>query len=419
MLYIRIFLIVLLSSHTLAQPTDQIKQALDAVVYDLARLKSIDEPSLGNVIDEHISPLIDYLAMSQLILGEHWKRSSVAQKRQFLQCFPRQFRHLQASALINWQPDKWTITQEAYNANQTKLALDITLHNSQEVRAFTLRLHKVENDWFIYDAAYQDHSLLKTFKDDYAEKINRLGLKRVLARLCTDYPQLIKDLTLAGLHWPPFIGQGLPGQGLSIELVSQVLIMAGYKVDIKIAPWKRVLEGMRDGEFDINIAIWHSKSREKHLLFSDPYFQNQIVSVSSQKVFLKPNSLNTLFATQGAMGIMDDYAYSPKISRYPNRQYFQNYSSLYRGLTSGELDFALLDYTVAQYYLQQNPNLGKSLQVSTNTLESKPLHISMLRKHPVAKKVLSDFNHYLKIYLKSDQYQALLNKYAVKTLPQK
>jgi len=155
------------------------------------------------------------------------------------------------------------------------------------------------------------------------------------------------------------------------------------------------------------------------LAFSEPYYQNQIVSVSPNPAFINVKNLENLLQKKGAMGIMDDYAYSAAISRYPNRQYFQNYSGLFRGLTSNKLDFALLDFTVAQYYLKQSAILTERLQVSTTTLETKPLHISMLKAHPVAKKVLKDFNYYLKIYLKSPEYQALLNKYSVKTLPSK
>ncbi|GAA6135286.1 hypothetical protein NBRC116188_20760 [Oceaniserpentilla sp. 4NH20-0058] len=408
---VRIFLLLLLALSSHAEPIDPIKQSITSLMTEIQTSDNQKESQLIALIDRYINPHIDHLRMSQLILGEHWKRSSMKQKKQFLDCFPRQFSHLQMLALIQWQPDTWGFQSEVYNENRTKLAYDIKLSKNNESKLITLRLNKVDQAWLIYDAAFEDLSLLKTFRDDYAEKINRLGLKRTLAKVCNEYPEKIKDLTLAGLQWPPFIGRGLPGQGLSVELVSAVLESAGYHVKTVFAPWKRVIEGMKSGEFDVNLAIWKSKKREKYLNFSQPYFTNTIVAISHSSKYLNTKNLKQTLALKGSLGIMDDYAYSHHITQYPNRQYFTSYPTLFRELINQSLDFALLDKTVGQFYIEQNDALKQGLQVSTITLESKPLHISMLKAHPASEQVLSDFNRYLKKYLKSPAYQALLIRY--------
>jgi len=115
-----------------------------------------------------------------------------------------------------------------------------------------------------------------------------------------------------------------------------------------------------------------------------------------------------------SLGLMDDYAYSAQIQQYPNRRYMTQYNALLRDLASKDLDFSLLDRSVAQFYLERSAALKNSLQVTTITLESKPLHIGMSRQHPRANEVIRDFNRYLKMYLKSHDYQALLDRYKLK-----
>lgn len=392
-------------------PSVSVQTSVESFVNDINQPTQNTAHHISKIIDRHISPHLDYLGISQLVLGDHWKRSSVQQKKRFLACFPRQLHQRQIDLITAWKPTTWQLSQETFNQNQTKLALGIRLLKENQSRLITLRLHKVNQEWLIYDTAYENLSLLKTFKDDYSEKIARMGLKRTLAKLCQDYPELIKDLTLAGLNWPPFVARGLPGQGMSVELVTSVLELAGYQVKLVIAPWKRVMEGIRLGDYDINLAIWKSKQRSQHLAFSQAYFRNEIVVISPHLRFLTASNLSALFSFKGTLGLMDDYAYGSTISRYPNRKYFTQYPPLFRALESHSLDFALLDKTVAKYYLTQHVESGVNLQVSTYTLETKPLHIAMLKAHPVAKEVLADFNLYLKKYLKSPAYRALLSRY--------
>ena len=82
-------------------------------------------------------------------------------------------------------------------------------------------------------------------------------------------------------------------------------------------------------------------------------------------------------------------------------------------IAAKDLDFSLLDQNVARYYLEQTPALKNSLQVTTTSLEVKPLHISMIKQHPAVQEVIKDFNRYLKIYLKSNDYRTLLKRYSI------
>ena len=406
-------ILLLLSLSAQSNPDIQISRALDRMFSDIQQISDQSLYDYQNLIATHISPQIDVLSMSQLILGRHWKRASIEQKQRFLECFKRQFRATQAQALFDWQPTSWKVINQEFNDNQTKAAVVISLMQPQETRQFTIRLHLINGQWLIYDAAYLGISLLKNFKDNYAVKINNQGLNKTLAQICQQYPVVIKQLTIAGTQWPPFIARSLPGQGLSVEIVSAVLTRAGYQVNMVFAPWKRVMKGMKQGEFDLSVAAWKSTKREQYLDFSDAYFYNELIGVKHKESKFELNDLDKALNQSLSIGLMDDYAYSSKIQQYPNRRYFKQYHALFRMIAAKDLDFSLLDQYVAKHYLEQTSALKNSLQVTTTSLEVKPLHISMIKQHPAAKEVIKDFNRYLKIYLKSDDYRALLKRYNI------
>lgn len=372
-------------------------------------------PLTSKVIEKHITELIephlDIERMSKVVLASHWKRASLSQKYQFIPCFTRELRHMFALRLLNSPITSWEVKQSTYNKSLTKAAIMIAIENSEAKQQWVVRFYKSDENWLIYDTGLDGVSILKNYRDDYASKIERYGMNKVIAQLCQSYPKEQRTLTIAGNEWPPFIGRALPGYGLSSELVTQVLNMADYEVEMRFAPWKKIRESMQEGSVDISVAAWRSSEREASLLFSTPYFHNQLVAISQHPLAESADQLLANLTVNTKLGLMDDYAYGEIIPAFIQPSIHNKHGPLLRKVANGEVDIALLDAYVATYYLGQSPQLKSRLQVTTYPITSKPLHISMLKHHPAAQQVMNDFNHALKIFMKSAAYQQLLNKY--------
>lgn len=367
-------------------------------------------------IAELIEPHLDIERMSKVVLASHWKRASLSQKYQFITCFTRELRHMFAGSLLNNPVTNWKIKQSTYNKSLTKVAITLSVENSETMQQWVVRFYKSDEDWLIYDTGLDGVSILKNYRDDYAAKIERYGLNKVVAQLCQSYPKEQRTLTIAGNEWPPFIGRALPGYGLSSELVTQVLNMADYEVEMRFAPWKKIKESMQEGSIDISVAAWHSPERANGLLFSAPYFTNQLVAISQQPLAQSANQLLADLTANTKLGLMDDYAYGEIIPAVVKPTSHSKHSPLLRKVANGELDLAFLDSYVANYYLGQSPQLRSRLQVTTYPISSKTLHISILKQHPAGQQVITDFNHALKSFLKSEDYQQLLSKYQLQQL---
>ncbi len=405
-------LLLLITHLTQANPEQLISDTLTQVSQRLSALKSPNHTDMDNILKQELEPHMDIERMSKLVLADHWMRASLKQKKRFIQCFNRQLRHDQAVSLQTWQAGQWSIHSTTFNTSGSKVAIDVHMKMAQTTRNMVLRMYKSESHWYIYDAAFNGISMLKNFRDDYALRIESQGLGKTLAKLCQQYPLTIKKLVLAANEWPPFIGRSLPGQGFSVELVSQVLIRAGYEVSMAFAPWSQVDKGMQQGKYDISVAAWSNAARKKKLLFSNPYHQNQLVVVSASHTIKTLDAFQSaLLADKKSLGLMKDYAYEQLIPKGSNISYHRHYGPLLRKLASKELDMALLDGDVARYFLNSMASLKNHLQVPTTTLHSKNLHFTMIKDNPKAQSVVLDFNRHLADYLESDDYQTLLKKY--------
>jgi len=412
MLRVLSILIVLVSNLALANPEQLINHTFTQISQRMASIKEASLKDIDQILKQELEPIMDMERMSKLVLGDHWKRASLKQKKRFMQCFNRQLRQGQADSLQTWHTGKWSVRATTYNNSGSKVAIEIDMIMKQEVRHMLLRLYKSGDRWYIYDAAFNGISLLKNYRDDYALKIESLGLGKTLAKLCQHYPLPVKKLVMAANEWPPFIGRSLPGQGFSVELVSQVLKRAGYQVSMAFAPWRKVMKGMEKGKYDISVAAWSNPERQKQFLFSSPYYHNQLVVISAtQKIDSIDAFQHALLVGNKNLGLMEDYAYDQLIPQGSTISYHQHYGPLLRKLASNEVDMALLDGDVARHILHSMASLKTRLQVPTTTVHSRGLHMTMLKDHPAAKEVMVDFNRWLQVYLESDDYQKLLEKY--------
>lgn len=400
-----------LSAHA-SEPKAIIQTALEQLK---PYIKPDNKADLILAVERYVTPHLDHERISKLVLGPHWKRADMKQKQRFMSCFARQLQDTQAQTLLDSQDATWQFSKLHYNQNNSKAAVSFSLQDSLLERTLTLRLHKEKEDWRIYDAALNGLSLLKSFRDDYAVKIESQGLAKTLASLCQNHPKPSKHVILAGNNWEPFIGRALPGHGLSVELVRAVFEHAGYETSMGFAPWQTVMEGMKKGKYDVLVANWKTAKRQSLLLFSEPYFTNKLIVISPDRMINNTQDLNLIMQKKEAvLGLMSDYAYGNILPDKGGVQRHQHYSPLLRKLASGELTATVIDQCVANYQLNQLPNLKAKLQVSAHPIKNKPLHISVWKNHPAAATLIKDFNRALKEYSASKKYRMLLKRYQVK-----
>ena len=86
--------------------------------------------------------------------------------------------------------------------------------------------------------------------------------------LCGLFPQPLMALELTVVHsgvWPPYSDEGLPQQGLAIDLVTTALQRAGHQPVVRVDSLERILEGGKIGaEASLNKIFWSELDVKMH-----------------------------------------------------------------------------------------------------------------------------------------------------------
>lgn len=225
-------------------------------------------------------------------------------------------------------------------------------------------------------------------------------------------PLQAQDLNMVANTWPPYVDQALPDNGLAIKIVDAAFQRVGYRPKLRIEKWEKALSGSKLGVYDVVGAVWKNASREKKLLFSQPYLTNNIVFVGSSKSNIKYESFSDLHGL--LIGILNEYAYDekfmkdPKILKFKANRLTQNLISVQKG----QLDLAVADKRLALYELKHFMGTNRSEFVFLpKNLTTRKLYIAAPIANPQSKTIISKFNQGLAAIKKDGTYQKILDSY--------
>ncbi len=88
--------------------------------------------------------------------------------------------------------------------------------------------------------------------------------------------------------WPPFdftIG-GKPS-GLGIDYIELISKKAGIKVQYVQGPWEELLSRFKSGEIDVLHSVYRTREREAYMLYTKPFYMNQIGMAVRQESEIK------------------------------------------------------------------------------------------------------------------------------------
>ncbi|MGD2073603.1 MAG: transporter substrate-binding domain-containing protein [Gammaproteobacteria bacterium] len=246
--------------------------------------------------------------------------------------------------------------------------------------------------------------------------MNRLSRRLVSALLLLGLAaRTAVALELTVVHsgnWPPYSDQGLPEQGLAVDLVTSALQRAGHRTLVRVDSLDRILEGGKIGVYDVFATPWYSEERDQYLAFSKPYLESRIRFIKRRNKEFEFNDFEDL---QGMMiGVVKDYAYddgfneSRDLIKISERNLIQNLLKLIQG----RLDLTLDDELVLQYEINRYlPNSRKELEMLPKPLAVRGVHIGVSRENPAHAKIVADFNKAIAEMKKDGSYDRIVAKH--------
>ena len=222
-----------------------------------------------------------------------------------------------------------------------------------------------------------------------------------------------KTVSLMVNTWSPYVDQELPGQGVAMELVTELFSRAGYQTEIKVEAWQRAMEGVRVGLYDALGATWYTKAREQDFIYSEPYLENDLIML---KLRALPGDYLELSHLAGSrLGVLADYEYGidfaaiSGLTLVPENHDIQSLLNL----INRKVDFVIGDRRALVVQLDEFLSSQKSLLVEVPlNLPTRPLYIAASRSGAQSQEIVDAFNSALAAARSDGSYAKLLARWS-------
>lgn len=151
--------------------------------------KDIDK--LYDLVEREILPMVDFTAMSKLILGKNWKQATPEQRERFIEAFRNLLVNTYTKSLkqyanqeIRFFPERTKITKDSRGREYATVYSEFVPGNGQRNVPVIYQLRKDnEGNWKAYNLEIEGLSVVKNFRTDFNAEIQDKGLDALIARL--------------------------------------------------------------------------------------------------------------------------------------------------------------------------------------------------------------------------------------------
>jgi polar amino acid transport system substrate-binding protein len=150
-------------------------------------------------------------------------------------------------------------------------------------------------------------------------------------------------------------------EGFDIDLLNAIAAETGLEIEYVDVNFDSLLAGMADCEYDAAISsITITEERSQQMLFSEPYFTaGQVVVVRKDNVDIKSKD-NLVGKVVGVQVATTGNIEADKIAGAKVKQY-DNVAQAYQDLIKGEIEAVIYDNSLAQYFINTNPDTLKAV----------------------------------------------------------
>ncbi|MAA72414.1 MAG: hypothetical protein CL679_11905 [Bermanella sp.] len=169
-------------------PQSVVKSVSDVVLAEiLANKDKLDQGPefLLQLVETRMLPIIDQERMSQLALGKYWKDINDKQRADFSEGFKRLLIKTYAGAFKAYTGQDVTYGETRFNKSGDKaiVSSDIHVAGGSPVN-LQYRLYQPKpGQWLVYDATIAGLGLIRTYRAQFNDQIQRDGIDKTIAQL--------------------------------------------------------------------------------------------------------------------------------------------------------------------------------------------------------------------------------------------
>ena len=149
---------------------------------------------LFELVDQVLSPHVDFPRMSRWVLGKYWRRADAEQRERFIHAFRDLLVRFYTGALLDDPSHVETLLDNTdgliqflpghrdADAMDTTVRCEVHLPGIKPVPV-SFAVHRHDGDWKVYDVNVEGISLVTNYRSSFGQQIRRDGLESLITRL--------------------------------------------------------------------------------------------------------------------------------------------------------------------------------------------------------------------------------------------
>jgi ABC-type transporter MlaC component len=175
-------------SQNIDDPKEVVKAVADKVLSEiLANKEKLDQGPefLLGLVETHMLPIIDQEQMSKMALKGHWNTITEQQQKNFIEGFKRLMIKTYAGAFKAYTGQKVSYSDTKFNKSRSKAIVSSAIHMAGgSLVNLQYRLYQAEKGkWMVYDANLAGLGVLKTYRVQFNEQIQKDGIQKTIDQL--------------------------------------------------------------------------------------------------------------------------------------------------------------------------------------------------------------------------------------------
>jgi phospholipid transport system substrate-binding protein len=161
-------------------PMEQIQETVGQVVNVVARSADTDEQRKAS-LRETLMPHFDWYEMARQSLGKNWSVAA-GRENEFVAAFSEFLGNAYVGTIGSYKGEKIVFVQERIDNNQAQVNTKI-LPSQGDSTSVDYRLHRVQNEWKIYDVVIENISLVTNYRAQFNRILAKGSIDDLLAHL--------------------------------------------------------------------------------------------------------------------------------------------------------------------------------------------------------------------------------------------
>lgn len=150
---------------------------IDAFASEKSRIDA-DPAALRDVVGDIILPHFDFVRMSKLALGKHWRKASVAQRKEFATQFRELLVNTYAKSLYKYADAKFTYRPTLADAGDKDVDVvsEVSSVNDAQPVDVVYSLHSKDGSWQVFNVTIEGVSLITNYRSTFSEFVAKHGM---------------------------------------------------------------------------------------------------------------------------------------------------------------------------------------------------------------------------------------------------